>query len=177
MSVNLSARQLADPGLVPLVAATLAEARVPAGDVVLELTESAIMADPVAARAAMVALRELGVGLAVDDFGTGYSSLSYLQQFPVGILKVDRAFVRGLGAVAGDTAIVEAVVRLGHSLGLAVVAEGVETAMQHRHLVELGCDYGQGYLFGRPMAVVDIEDAFARGVVFGPVWALGGAVS
>ena len=88
--------------------------------------------------------------LSVDDFGTGYSSLTYLKRFPVEAIKIDRSFVTGLGLEADDTSIVEAVVRLGHSLRLSVVAEGVETPLQLNRLRELGCDKGQGYLFGRP---------------------------
>jgi EAL domain-containing protein (putative c-di-GMP-specific phosphodiesterase class I) len=95
-------------------------------------------------------LRGLGLHLSVDDFGTGYSSLTYLKRFPVEAIKVDRSFVTGLGLEADDTSIVEAVVRLGHSLGLSVVAEGVETPLQLSRLRELGCDRAQGYLFGRP---------------------------
>ncbi len=171
MAVNLSARQLTAPGLVATVVEEIDRSGVDPTAVILELTESAIMADPAAAKATMVALRERGPRLAVDDFGTGYSSLSYLQQFPVNILKIDRAFVRGLGVVDGDTAIVEAVLRLGHSLGMEVVAEGVETDLQHATLHSLGCEFGQGYLFGRPLAAAQVEAAFAQGTVFGPIWA------
>ncbi|MFM7535972.1 MAG: putative bifunctional diguanylate cyclase/phosphodiesterase [Acidimicrobiales bacterium] len=171
MAVNLSARQLTAPALVATVVDEMDRSGVDPTAVILELTESAIMADPAAAKATMVALRERGPRLAVDDFGTGYSSLSYLQQFPVNILKIDRAFVRGLGVVDGDTAIVEAVLRLGHSLGMEVVAEGVETDLQHASLHALGCEFGQGYLFGRPLAAAQVEAAFAQGTVFGPIWA------
>jgi EAL domain-containing protein (putative c-di-GMP-specific phosphodiesterase class I) len=171
MAVNLSARQLTAPGLVATVFEEIDRSGVDPTAVILELTESAIMADPAAAKATMLALRERGPRLAVDDFGTGYSSLSYLQQFPVNILKIDRAFVRGLGVVDGDTAIVEAVLRLGHSLGMEVVAEGVETDLQHATLHALGCEFGQGYLFGRPLAAAQVDAAFAQGTVFGPIWA------
>ena len=108
------------------------------------------MADTNAAGNALRDLRGLGLHLSVDDFGTAYSSLTYLKRFPVEAIKVDRSFVTGLGLEADDTSIVEAVVRLGHSLGLSVVAEGVETPLQLSRLRELGCDKGQGYLFGRP---------------------------
>ena len=108
------------------------------------------MADTNAAGRALRDLRGLGLHLSVDDFGTGYSSLTYLKRFPVEAIKVDRSFVTGLGLEADDTSIVEAVVRLGHSLGLSVVAEGVETPLQLNRLRELGCDKAQGYLFGRP---------------------------
>ena len=116
----------------------------------MEITETALMADTSAAGATLRDLRGLGLHLAVDDFGTGYSSLTYLKRFPVEAIKIDRSFVSGLGLESDDTSIVEAVVRLGHSLGLTVVAEGVETPLQLNRLRELGCDRGQGYLFGRP---------------------------
>ena len=102
-------------------------------------------------------LNHLGIRLALDDFGTGYSSLSYLKRFPVEAIKVDRQFVKGLGIDAEDTTIVEAVVNLGRSLGLMVVAEGVETPLQLSRLREMGCDRAQGYLFGRPRPAALIE--------------------
>ena len=128
----------------------LGETGIDADSLWLEITETALMADTNAAGRALRDLRGLGLHLSVDDFGTGYSSLTYLKRFPVEAIKVDRSFVTGLGLEADDTSIVEAVVRLGHSLGLSVVAEGVETPLQLNRLRELGCDKGQGYLFGRP---------------------------
>jgi diguanylate cyclase (GGDEF)-like protein/PAS domain S-box-containing protein len=150
MSVNVSARQLVDSTFVDVVAGALAESGVPADALWLELTESALMADVRSATSALRALRGLGLHLAVDDFGTGYSSLTYLKRFPVEAIKIDRAFVAGLGLDADDSAIVEAVVRLGGSLGLRVIAEGVETPLQLARLRELECGWAQGYLFGRP---------------------------
>ncbi|HRD99731.1 MAG TPA: EAL domain-containing protein, partial [Ilumatobacteraceae bacterium] len=113
--------------------------------------------DVKAASVALRDLRSLGLHLSVDDFGTGYSSLTYLKRFPVEAIKVDRTFVKGLGIDAEDTTIVEAVVNLGRSLGLRVVAEGVETPLQLSRLREMGCAYAQGYLFGRPRPAALIE--------------------
>jgi diguanylate cyclase (GGDEF)-like protein/PAS domain S-box-containing protein len=151
VSVNLSARQLGTPGLVGSVAEAIEETGISPECVWLEITESALMTDTKAASVTLRALRGIGVHLTVDDFGTGYSSLTYLQRFPVEGLKIDRSFIDGLGTEANDTTIVDTLVRLGHSLGLTVVAEGVETLLQLEHLRHLGCDNGQGYLFGRPM--------------------------
>jgi EAL domain-containing protein (putative c-di-GMP-specific phosphodiesterase class I) len=150
LSVNLSVRQLASVDLVNMVSNALTHAGVSAGALWLELTETALMSDVKAATVTLRELRGLGLHLSVDDFGTGYSSLTYLKRFPVEAIKVDRSFVNGLGIDAEDTTIVEAVVKLGHSLGLQVVAEGVETPLQLTRLREIGCDRGQGYLFGRP---------------------------
>jgi EAL domain-containing protein (putative c-di-GMP-specific phosphodiesterase class I) len=150
MSVNLAARQLAEPNLPDEVARILATTGVRAERVWLELTESALMRDAEATIASLHALRELGVKLAVDDFGTGYSSMSYLKRFPVQALKVDRTFVDGIGREPEDSAICTAVVSLAHALGLRAVAEGVETPEQLAELRTLGCELAQGYLFGRP---------------------------
>ena len=143
-------QQLADPRFTEVVTQALGETGIDAGSLWLEITETALMADTAAAGEALRDLRGLGLHLSVDDFGTGYSSLTYLKRFPVEAIKIDRSFVSGLGLESDDTSIVEAVVRLGHSLGLVVVAEGVETPLQMHRLRDLGCDRAQGYLFGRP---------------------------
>jgi diguanylate cyclase (GGDEF)-like protein len=148
MAVNLSARQLAQADLVDSVAAALERTGAPPELVCLEITESVLMAETTID--AIDALRALGVRLSIDDFGTGYSSLGYLRRFPVDSIKVDRSFVDGLGTESEDSAIVAAVVGLGHALGLSVVAEGVETELQLSELVALGCDRAQGYWFSRP---------------------------
>jgi len=150
LSVNVATQQLIDGRFLDVVHDALGETGIDANSLWLEITETALMADTNAAGDALRNLRGLGLHLSVDDFGTGYSSLTYLKRFPVEAIKVDRSFVSGLGLEADDTSIVEAVVRLGHSLGLTVVAEGVETPLQLNRLRELGCDKGQGYLFGRP---------------------------
>jgi EAL domain-containing protein (putative c-di-GMP-specific phosphodiesterase class I) len=123
----------------------------------LEITESAVMADAETAIATLRRLKALGVGLAIDDFGTGYSSLNYLRHFPVDALKIDRAFVAGLGRDDGDAAIVAAVIGLAHTLGLRVVAEGIETTEQVGLLRAMGCEEGQGYRFGRPQPTAVTE--------------------
>jgi diguanylate cyclase (GGDEF)-like protein/PAS domain S-box-containing protein len=150
LSVNIATQQLIDGRFLDIVHDALGETGIDADSLWLEITETALMADSNAAGRALRDLRGLGLHLSVDDFGTGYSSLTYLKRFPVEAIKIDRSFVTGLGLEADDTSIVEAVVRLGHSLGLSVVAEGVETPLQLNRLRELGCDKGQGYLFGRP---------------------------
>ncbi len=150
LSINVATQQLIDGRFLDVVHDALGETGIDADSLWLEITETALMADTTAAGRALRDLRGLGLHLSVDDFGTGYSSLTYLKRFPVEAIKVDRSFVTGLGLEADDTSIVEAVVRLGHSLGLTVVAEGVETPLQLNRLRELGCDKGQGYLFGRP---------------------------
>jgi diguanylate cyclase (GGDEF)-like protein/PAS domain S-box-containing protein len=161
VSVNVSVRQLMSNELVGVVSQALAEAGVPANGLWLEITATALMADVKAATVALRDLRSLGLHLAVDDFGTGYSSLTYLKRFPVEAIKVDRTFVNGLGIDAEDSTIVEAVINLGHSLGLSVVAEGVETPLQLTRLRELGCDRGQGYLLGRPRPAELIEAEYS----------------
>ena len=150
LSINVATQQLIDASFLDLVHDALGETGIDADSLWLEITETALMADTRAAGNALRDLRGLGLHLSVDDFGTGYSSLTYLKRFPVEAIKIDRSFVVGLGLEADDTSIVEAVVNLGHSLGLTVVAEGVETPLQLNRLRELGCDRGQGYLFGRP---------------------------
>jgi len=147
--------------LVDVVSEALAESGVSAGALWLEITETALMSDVKAATVALRELRSLGLHLAVDDFGTGYSSLTYLKRFPVEAIKVDRSFVNGLGIDSEDSTIVEAVVKLGHSLNLQVVAEGVETPLQLARLREIGCDRAQGYLFGRPRPAELIETEYS----------------
>jgi diguanylate cyclase (GGDEF)-like protein/PAS domain S-box-containing protein len=156
MSVNLSPRQFQHTGLVPEIAGIIERTGVPADKLVLEITESLLMKDTEGTVRTLEALKALGVRIAVDDFGTGYSSLSYLKRFPVDILKIDRSFVEGITADSGDATLAEAVVQLGRTLRLQTVAEGIETADQWSTLRALGCEYGQGYLFARPVAAAEI---------------------
>ncbi len=150
ISVNLSPRQLAEPGLPDDVARVLHSTGINPESLWLEITENTLMRDAETAVRILGSLRSLGVRLAVDDFGTGYSSMSYLKRFPVQALKVDRTFVDGLGREPEDTVICTAVVSLAHALGLHAVAEGVETPEQLAELRTLGCELAQGYLFGKP---------------------------
>ncbi|MFZ8996982.1 MAG: putative bifunctional diguanylate cyclase/phosphodiesterase [Ilumatobacteraceae bacterium] len=161
LSINVGTRQLIDPAFHGLVAEVLAESGIDADSVWLEITETSLLADAKSSATALRNLRGLGLHLSVDDFGTGYSSLTYLKRFPVEAIKIDRSFVAGLGLDQEDSTIVEAVVRLGQSLGLDVVAEGVESPLQLSQLRDLGCARGQGYLFGRPRpaALVEAERA------------------
>ena len=123
----------------------------------LEITESLLLEDGPAARRVLEALKDLDVRILLDDFGTGYSSLSYIKAFPVDYHKIDRSFVQGLGSDVDDTAIVTAIITMAHSLGLDVVGEGIETDLHRRRLAELGCDYGQGYFYARPMPAAEVE--------------------
>lgn len=150
VSVNLSARQLAQPNLVGLVRAVLDAQACPPGSLVLEVSERSVAVDLVRTAAVLEQLKGLGVRIALDDFGTAYSSLLYLKHFPVDVLKVDRSFVAGLGSSPGDSAIVASTVSMADNLGITCVAEGVETVDQLQLLREMGCGYGQGYVFSRP---------------------------
>jgi len=152
VSVNLSAVQLRNPQLPEQIAEALRAHGLPAGALTLEVTESVAMQDPLASVRRLEQIRALGVRLAMDDFGTGYSSLAYLQRLPLDYLKLDRTFVRDLETNPGDAAICTATIGLAHHLGLAVVAEGVETQGQRDFLAGLDCDVCQGYLFCRPLS-------------------------
>jgi diguanylate cyclase (GGDEF)-like protein/PAS domain S-box-containing protein len=169
MSVNVSARQCREPAFEATVRRILESTGVGAGSVVLEITESLFIDDSRgdAAEAAAVfrRLRDMGIRVALDDFGTGYSSLSYLKRFPVDILKIDRSFVQDIAANAEDKTLVDAIIAMAHGLGIAVVAEGMETEQQTRILSSRRCDGGQGYFFGKPapaeQAAAEIERARA----------------
>ena len=168
LSVNLSARELAQPDLPEIVATTLRETGLSADALCLEITETAVMHDPTAAAASLRAINELGVRIAVDDFGTGYSSLLYLRRLPVQILKLDRFFIAGLGANGDDEAIVAAVIGMAHALGLRAVAEGVETSQQLGALTAMGCDLIQGYYWSAPVDAAAITEQLRRSLVLAP---------
>ena len=157
VAVNLSVRNLADEDFPARVVEALERFGVPPELLTFELTESGVMADPQKALPILRELHGLGIVLAVDDFGTGYSSLAYLRQLPVDEVKIDKSFVLGMGTDLGDLAVVRSIVELGHSLGLAVVAEGVEEDVARDQLEAMGCDVAQGYLISRPLAEDRLE--------------------
>ncbi len=156
VSVNVSARQLAQMDFVAVVERALRESGVPASAICLEVTETAVLRRPDVARRALDALRTLGVRVALDDFGLGYSSLTHLKALPVDVVKVDRSFVADLVRSTEDRAVVEAVLTLARRMGLTVIAEGVETADQDELLREMGCPVVQGYLYGRPVPPAEV---------------------
>ncbi len=156
VAVNLSARQFADEDLVAKIENAMARFGVTPAEFEVELTESVLMSDPERASEVMTRLRQIGIRISIDDFGTGYSSLSYLKRFPAQTVKIDRSFISGLPDNSDDSAITEAVIAMAHSLGLNVVAEGVETQAQLRELHKMGCDEVQGFLLGRPMSAAEL---------------------
>ncbi len=162
LSVNISGRQLAERDFVYELQELVQRVNVPAELLVLEITETVIMQDTDRTLSSLSALKALGVQLAIDDFGTGYSSLSYLQRFPVDVLKIDRAFVEGMGLGTSDTALARTIVTLGRTLGLRTVAEGIETEAQRVALEDMGCHLGQGYLFAKPLAAHAVAELLLR---------------
>lgn len=151
VSINLSTRQLSDPGLVDMLRHAITDSGCAPSAIVVEVTETALAYDLGAATATLEAIKALEVGLDLDDFGTGYSSLLYLKHFPVDRIKIDRSFVAGLGSNFADTAIVASTIALAHSIGIQAVAEGVETPDQLAILRQMGCDFAQGFLISRPV--------------------------
>jgi EAL domain-containing protein (putative c-di-GMP-specific phosphodiesterase class I) len=158
ISVNVSPRQLTDPDFVGKVTETLRQCSMPATSLMLEITETTLMRDEADNVEKLQELRRLGVRLAIDDFGTGYSSMSYLRHFPIDVLKVAKPFVDGIGTHAADAAFAEAIVRMGQSLGVQVVAEGICDSAQLASLQAMGCQFGQGFLFAPALDA----SAFAR---------------
>jgi EAL domain-containing protein (putative c-di-GMP-specific phosphodiesterase class I) len=151
VSVNVCAADLVEPSFVEDVVGALAAAGLPARALMLEMTESALVADMDAAAVILDAIAKLDVRVALDDFGTGYSSLAYLRTLPIDVIKIDRTFVADLGAAGADDAVTRAIVGLAGALKLGLVAEGVEERGQVEHLLRLGCDRAQGFLLARPM--------------------------
>jgi EAL domain-containing protein (putative c-di-GMP-specific phosphodiesterase class I) len=157
MAVNVSPSQLGSPGLLTDVRTALAASGLPPSALVLELTESVLVRDPVLAAERLHELRSLGVRVALDDFGTGYSSLSHLRQFAVDILKIDRSFVSTIGDAEAMPAILRGLIDLGHTLDLEIVAEGIEQERQRTQLRDGQVELAQGYLFAAPLEHTDAE--------------------
>lgn len=163
VSVNVSPAQFLDAALAGKVVNALTESELPPSMLELEITEGMLMSDPQRAIETLWRLRHAGVAISIDDFGTGYSSLSYLQRMPVSALKIDQSFIRQVPAKAESAAVTTAVVLLGQSLKLHVVAEGVETQTQLSFLQAVGCDEVQGYLFGRPLPAAQFAESLRAG--------------
>ena len=157
LSVNLSGQQFTQPDLAPYVESVLRDTGFGAEHLHLELTESLLIGGSEQVSEALAALRTLGVKLHLDDFGTGYSSLSYLQRFSAHTIKIDRSFIRNLTESQESATLVRTIILMADALGMQVVAEGVETEAQLAHLKALGCDYIQGYLFGKPLGEAEAE--------------------
>jgi diguanylate cyclase (GGDEF)-like protein len=163
-SVNVSARQLQQPDLVAVVTRALRDTGLHPGDLKLEITESIAMQDAESTIKTLRELANLGVQLAIDDFGTGYSSLAYLNRFPTNVIKIDRSFVSKLGADGENATVVRGIIALAQALGLDVTAEGIETAEQAEQLRALGCEFGQGYYFGKPQPPQALGELLTRSI-------------
>jgi EAL domain-containing protein (putative c-di-GMP-specific phosphodiesterase class I) len=173
VGVNVAAKQLADDSLVADVVAALDDAGLDPGQLVLEFVESAVMQESESVSRTVDALRRVGVGLALDDFGTGFSSLSHLQRFPINQLKIDRSFVGQIGVA--ESTMVTVVLQIAQTLGLEVVAEGVESSAQADHLRTLNCPLAQGYHFARPLEATTIAEQLRGALPQRPVPAGGRA--
>ena len=161
VAVNLSMRNLHDPEVVDMIRQLLVRWGIPPASLVIEITESSLMADAARAMDVLGRLRGMGVSVSIDDFGTGYSSLAYLKRLPVNELKIDKSFVAHIASDHNDAAIVRSTIGLAHDLGLSVVAEGIEDQQTLEFLADLGCDVAQGYFISRPLPVVALGDWLA----------------
>jgi diguanylate cyclase (GGDEF)-like protein len=166
LSVNLSSKQFAQPNLIERLDQIIKDTQIEPTSLRLEITESVIMGHPESAAARLRQIKQRGLSLSMDDFGTGYSSLSYLHKFPFNILKIDRSFVSRIGPAGENAEIVGTIIALAHNLGMKVVAEGVETADQVRHLRTLHCQYGQGFYFSRPLLAAAAQGLLSREAAF-----------
>jgi Amt family ammonium transporter len=155
--VNVSARTLQQPGLADDIAEVLRSSGLAPGHLILEITETTLVLDPQAAATELTQLKGLGVRVALDDFGTGFSSLSHLLRFPIDTIKIDRSFVSAVGRDEQRSQLMQAMIDLGGTLGLRVVAEGIETPDQLDYLRTIGCRQGQGYLFAKPLGALALE--------------------
>jgi EAL domain-containing protein (putative c-di-GMP-specific phosphodiesterase class I) len=165
MSVNLSVKQFTQPYLIEEIDRILVKNNFQSSYLKLEITETAIVENPEAARQLLQQLTHRNIHLSLDDFGTGYSSLSYLHRFPVNTLKIDRSFITCIGTPNENLQIVDAIITLAHQLKINVVAEGIETAEQPAKLRSLGCDQGQGYYFSKPVESMMAEDLLKQRIL------------
>jgi EAL domain-containing protein (putative c-di-GMP-specific phosphodiesterase class I) len=162
VAVNLSARQFAHDGLHAAIVGALEESGLAPSLLELEITESMTMENPEHATAWLQKIKALGITVAIDDFGTGYSSLGYLKRFPIDSVKIDRSFIKDIPGDTDDVAITQAIIAMGHSLRLKVIAEGVESADHAEFLRRHGCDEAQGYFFGKPLPAGEFVQLLAR---------------
>jgi len=156
VSVNVSPGEFVHPRLLGRTAMALRESGVGVDTLEIEITEQALVLDAATTLSTLTSLRKMGVRIAIDDFGTGYSSLAYLKRYPIDVLKIDKTFVRNIHLAREDAAIARTIIELARNLNLKVHAEGIETQQQLDFLRAHGCDRGQGYLFGRPVAACDL---------------------
>ncbi len=163
MSINFSVHQFAQPDLAGFIDSVLSDTGVDPSSLKIEITESDMMQNPDAVAEVLKLIRTQRIDTCLDDFGTGYSSLSHLQQLPIQFLKIDQSFIRRLGVDDDALAIVKTIIVLAHQLGRQVIAEGVETAEHRSILHSLGCEYGQGYLFGKPLSCDDVTSLLSSG--------------
>jgi EAL domain-containing protein (putative c-di-GMP-specific phosphodiesterase class I) len=158
VAVNVSARNLGHPSLVPLLVNSLAAAGIEPARFYVEITETALMTDPERAAVVLQDLHQAGIGISIDDFGTGQTSLNYLVTLPIDEIKIDRSFISDMTASVGHNAIVRSIIDLGQNLGLHVVGEGVESEEMASALTAAGCEVAQGYLYARPMPAEELSD-------------------
>ena len=162
IAINLSPRQFGHHHLIPCIDEAIRQSGLAPHCLEVEITEGVLVEDVQAAIAILEKINSMGIKTSIDDFGTGYSSLAYLKRFPINKLKIDQSFVKDIQVDSNDEAIVTSVIRLGQSMGMQVIAEGVETEAQLQFLIKQGCDEGQGYLLGRPMNAADFAEKFLK---------------
>ena len=170
IAINMSARQFRQEDLSERIAAIFANTGAQPGDFILELTESMVMQDVGSTLITLRELKNLGVSISLDDFGTGYSSLSYLRRFPIDELKIDKSFINDIHENPDDAAIASAIIAMAISLGLRVVAEGVEKKEQIDMLVAMGCTQVQGYYYGRPMDAESFKERYQKQITIPRTW-------
>jgi EAL domain-containing protein (putative c-di-GMP-specific phosphodiesterase class I) len=164
--VNVSPRQLVEPDFAEIVVRTLEEAGMDPRQLVLEITETTLMDNAINDGSVLEQLRELGVRVAVDDFGTGYSSLGYLHQLPIDLIKIDRSFIERLSSGADEAVVANAIIQLGQSMGLEIIAEGIEHIGQAEDLLAMDCHFGQGFYYARPMPLATLREHLALAPAF-----------